>query len=754
MAEFAPGVRGLAPPRRVPLEPLPRVAHARLEAPRARPAVRLLTFSALALYGSLRWASLVAPAATGRMLALLVLAVGTGGLLGHRAQRGGRNRALAALGVLVPLVAAFPICGVPLALVLHLHVGTIASGIGQGLTALPRVIVPYAGVNSWARTVILLGGGMLLLDAGVLLAFVPHALGDARRAAAALPLIALAVVPCALEVPHVAYLQGLLLFVLVAAFVWGERLGPREARPAVAIAAAAGVIAVLLAPGLDIHRPLLNYQAIANSFSPSGTETFDWFQGYGPYYWPTSGQRVLRVQAAHPGFWKTENLDDFDGAGWVQATKPATSFGDTPPTTPAPSAAAAATWTQSLRVTIGTMYTNNVIASGTAQRPSSVPGGVTPGPSPGTWLANQQLGPGDAYTVKVYSPTPSGTELARAGSAYPESLDYYRQMFVPVRARSSVPGTVIFPAFASSVSVASAGYVASTVGASPYAAAYRLALHLAAGTSTPYAFVERVLHYLQHGYRYDTDAPRSVYPIETFLFKDKYGYCQQFAGAMALLLRMGGVPARVAVGFAPGSFSSSTGEWVVDDFEAHAWVEVWFPSYGWVAFDPTPSSTPDSARGSAPGVSKLRSSGLPGKLRATASTPATASHHRSGSTSPLALIATIVAVLGLAGAGFAVLWRRRTREPPSGDEMLAELERALRRTGVALTPATTLAELERRFRRSAVAAEYVRAIGRARYAGGADPPSTAQRRALRTQLAEGRGAIGRLRALWALPPRL
>jgi protein-glutamine gamma-glutamyltransferase len=748
-------VSALAPTRRVPLEPLRRRGRATVEAPRAKPRVRLLTFSALGLYGSLRWASLVAPAATGRMLVLLVFAVATGGLLGARAQLGGRHRVFAAVGVLVPLIAAFPVCGVPLTLVVHLHVAAIANGIGMGLTALPRALVPYAGVNSWARAVILLGGGMLLLDAGVLLAFVPQALGDARRAAAALPLIALAVVPSALEVPHVAYLQGLLLFVLVAAFVWGERLGRREVMPAIVLAGVAGVAGVILAPGLDINRPLLNYQAIANSLSPAGTETFDWFQGYGPYYWPTSGKQVLSVKATHADFWKAENLDNFDGTGWVEAQQDPASLVAAPPATPAPSASASATWTQTLRVTIGTMYTNQILASGVAQRPENVPGGVTPGPSPGTWVANQQLGPGDAYMVKVYTPTPTGAELAGAGTSNASSLDYYRTIFVPALTASSVPGSVVFPTFGSSSSAASTSYVASTLAASPYAPAYRLAEHLAAGASTPYAFVERVFDYLQHGYKYDTDAPHSPYPIETFLFKAKYGYCQQFAGAMALLLRMGGVPARVSVGFTPGSYDSSTGDWSVNDFQAHAWVEVWFPTYGWVAFNPTPSATATPKLGSAAGASKLRAGGLPSKLRATTSRPAKALHRRHGSAVSFpAILAIVLLGLGGAGATFLVVRRRRTREPPTGDELLDELERALRRSGLPLSPATTLAELERRFRRSAEAAQYVRAVGRARYADVSAPPSTAQRRALRAQLAEGRGAFRRLRALWALPPRL
>ncbi|MDQ6804915.1 MAG: transglutaminase-like domain-containing protein [Actinomycetota bacterium] len=745
----------LATPHRVPLETLRRSGRARPEAPPARPVVRLLTFSALGLYGSLRWATLVAPAATGRMLLLLALAAATGGLLGRRALMGGRDRLLAAAAVIAPLIAVFPICGVPLTLVAHLHVAAVSDGIGQGLTALPRMIVPYAGVNGWARTVILLGGGLLLFDAGVVLAFVPQALGDARRGAAALPLIALAIVPSALEAPHAAYLQGLLLFVLVAAFVWGERLGSREVLPAVAVAAVAGVAGAVLAPGLDIHRPVLNYQAIANSFSPSGTETFNWFQGYGPYYWPTSGAQVVSVKATHPEFWKTENLDNFDGTGWAQAPENATASGNAPPATPAPSAAALATWTQKLRVTLNLMYTTEIIASGTAERPQNVSGGALPGSSPGTWTANHQLGPGDAYVVKVYSPNPTGLELAAAGTSYPAALSYYRDMFVPVLGASGLPGSVVFPAFGSTASAASAAFVASTLAASPYARAYHLARSLAAGARTPYAFVERASRYLQHGYAYNTNAPRSPYPIATFLSDAKYGYCQQFAGAMALLLRMGGVPARVAVGFTPGRYSSTTGEFTVSDFQAHAWVEAWFPGYGWVAFNPTPSASPKSRLGAAPGASGLRTRPLAAKRHATAPVANTARHHPGGSTLSLAAIAAIIVLaLGLGGGAFAVHRRRRTREPPSSDELLAELERALRRTSFTLTPATTLAELERRFRRSADAAQYVRAVGRARYADVADPPTAAQRRALRAQLAVGRGIFGRLRALWALPPRL
>ena len=61
---------------------------------------------------------------------------------------------------------------------------------------------------------------------------------------------------------------------------------------------------------------------------------------------------------------------------------------------------------------------------------------------------------------------------------------------------------------------------------------------------------------------------------------------------MALLLRMGGVPARVSTGFTTGVLDRKAGEYVVRDLDAHSWVEVWYAGYGWVTIDPTPAAAP------------------------------------------------------------------------------------------------------------------------------------------------------------------
>ena len=80
-----------------------------------------------------------------------------------------------------------------------------------------------------------------------------------------------------------------------------------------------------------------------------------------------------------------------------------------------------------------------------------------------------------------------------------------------------------------------------------------------------------------------------------FVNETKRGYCQHYAGAMALMLRLLGVPARVAVGFTSGEYSSDDKEWVVKDTNAHAWVEVWFPEFGG-----SPSTRPRAAASSTP----------------------------------------------------------------------------------------------------------------------------------------------------------
>ncbi|MGJ7906122.1 transglutaminase TgpA family protein [Actinopolyspora sp. H202] len=100
-----------------------------------------------------------------------------------------------------------------------------------------------------------------------------------------------------------------------------------------------------------------------------------------------------------------------------------------------------------------------------------------------------------------------------------------------------------------------------------------------------------------NGFSYElgTAPPSSHRALEDFLFRGKRGYCEQFASAMAVLLREIGIPSRVAVGFTSGRPRGD--ERVITTEDAHAWVEAHFPGHGWVTFDPTPLA---DGRGSTP----------------------------------------------------------------------------------------------------------------------------------------------------------
>lgn len=739
-----------------------------------RPFVRLVAFTALGLYGVLRWGTLMKPAPTWRLLGLLVLAValaGIGPALLEReravAAAGGRGEPVSALGAPLALLAvllAFPVAGIPVAWIIHLRVAVTADGISQGLSALPGILVPYSGVNEWARVVMLLGAAVLLLDAGLLLAFAPPALGDVRRAGAALPLIALVVVPATLVHPHLAYLQGLILFALLAFFMWGERVASDRAGSVLLACAATGAIGMIIAPALDQHSPWINYEALTRGFTPAHVERFDWTQRYGPLVWPRTGKDVLEVKAspkAFPGeYWKTENLDTFDGRGWTSGTSAGA----------APQAVSDATlrkYSQTLTMTIRAMTINQIVAAGFAtDPPQHLASPPLPGSSTGTWAATTPLGPGDAYTVSVYVPHPSNREMSRAGDDYPgPAKDSDLALSLPqIR---GLPGllaqSVQFPAFGSGGTPENQDQTGRTGPAaavaiqnSPYAPAYALSQRLLRGARTPYAYIRRVMGYLGTGYSYDETPPPAAYPLESFLFSSKLGYCQQFAGSMAMLLRMGGIPARVATGFTTGNYDTATKSWLVSDIDAHAWVEAWVPGYGWVTFDPTPAQAPargghaaintQNLLGGAGGLSKLggRDAGTPsGTIHGTTHVQS------SDSSSPILLgVLGVLAVLSL-----LVLFAWSRTSPLDSDGLLAELERALARSGRPISDGVTLAALERRFRTSPEAAGYVNALRMARFGGDEAVPTLRQRRALRAQLRAGLGLGGAVRALWALPPR-
>jgi len=98
--------------------------------------------------------------------------------------------------------------------------------------------------------------------------------------------------------------------------------------------------------------------------------------------------------------------------------------------------------------------------------------------------------------------------------------------------------------------------------------------------------IERYLH--TFGYTRDLPATAAETSLEHFLFERREGHCEYFSTAMVMLLRAAGIHSRNVNGFLGGQWSQFGDYLVVTQNEAHSWVEVWFPGYGWVPFDPTP----------------------------------------------------------------------------------------------------------------------------------------------------------------------
>ena len=384
--------------------------------------------------------------------------------------------------------------------------------------------------------------------------------------------------------------------------------------------------------------------------------------------------------------------------------------------------------------------------------------------SPGTFALEDPLERGDSYAAEVYFPRPGPRELAAAGADYPQLSSTYWTLGIQATRRAQALGMplhvdVRFAPFGSAAPPVVSDDFGDAAGVdatgllrdSEYARSWALARRLARRSRTPYEYARRILAYLGTGFAYSEGPARHAVPLEAFLFGDRVGYCQHFSGAMALLLRMGGVPARVVGGFSPGAYSRKRRDYVVRDIDAHSWVEAWFPGYGWVTFDPTPVASP--ARSQLVNVDLPRLDAPPGAgaqaRRGDVPEPgprtAGGAEEGGGSGSPWLLLPALLLPLGLAGGWWAL--RRRGGEPAAPPEAdLSELRRALRRAGRPLTPPTTLAELEGMLGRD----DYLAALRARRFGFGAPPPTRAHRQALRRRLARD---AGRLRALWALPPR-
>lgn len=122
----------------------------------------------------------------------------------------------------------------------------------------------------------------------------------------------------------------------------------------------------------------------------------------------------------------------------------------------------------------------------------------------------------------------------------------------------------------------------------------QLAYALAEGKSNVYDIATTIEQFVRQRivYNESVPVPGGIDAVDTILFERPEGYCTFYASSMAVLLRILGIPARVAVGYYPAEYDSELGGFIYRDRNAHAWVEVYFPGYGWIPFEPTASRPP------------------------------------------------------------------------------------------------------------------------------------------------------------------
>lgn len=127
----------------------------------------------------------------------------------------------------------------------------------------------------------------------------------------------------------------------------------------------------------------------------------------------------------------------------------------------------------------------------------------------------------------------------------------------------------------------------------------RLATQITASAKNNFDKAAALENYLRTRFGYTLQLPRTEVkdPIANFLFERKQGHCEYFASSMAVMLRTLGIPSRVVNGFRSDEFNDLTGNYVVRAKDAHAWVEAYFPGYGWQTFDPTPGGSANTPQG-------------------------------------------------------------------------------------------------------------------------------------------------------------
>ena len=435
---------------------------------------------------------------------------------------------------------------------------------------------------------------------------------------------------------------------------------------------------------------------------------FAWDADYSGVEFPPTRTVVLTIEGperAH--YWKTSTLDDFFDHRWIEQPTFLTRVEGPRERLPADAltprrARREVSWLEQ-RVEVKGLVDVRLAAAGTPVAVDTRRVGVVFQLASGNLRRLESLRGGHSYRVWSYAPDPAPRALAASKPTYPEAA----QEYLSLESRYALPFAERDRELFMRALFADRSYEFFR----PYAAMYAAARRVTRDADTPYEAVLALENWfrVRGGFRYDESPPKveGAPPLVGFVSRTRAGYCQHYAGAMTLMLRMLGIPSRVAVGFTSGD--REEGKWVVTDHEAHAWVEVWFAGHGWVPFDPTPGratfggnysfASDDEAavaaldRGDLSGAENFRERELPDSADILRDAPAAEDGRPSFFGIVLGAATAWVLLVGI-GKALARRFRYLTRDPrEAATASRRELESYVRDQGIEVPASATLEDL-------------------------------------------------------------
>ena len=326
------------------------------------------------------------------------------------------------------------------------------------------------------------------------------------------------------------------------------RTAGRGARRLALTALSAAFLAPIVVPGFG-SKALIDFGSPVN-----GRVAIDPFVSIQHSLTQQTSVEVFRVTTTQPEYLRLVSLPDFDGVLWKPSTDegPVLEAGNPVPATDVPSGL-----TEPVTIDVTADLAQTYVPTPYPVKSVAIPGRtVRFNPDTGTTFVEHPLERGESYRVTASVVRPTADDLRNASTAAP--LENGRYLYTP------------------------AGL--TEVG--------DLALRWTKGADSDFDKAMAIQHRLRNGeftYTVHTPLHGGTRSIIDFLTESKAGFCQQFSTAMAVMLRKVGVQSRVVVGFAIGDRLPASGQYSIKTDSAHSWVEVYFPDWGWMPFEPTPT---------------------------------------------------------------------------------------------------------------------------------------------------------------------